>query len=105
MKTTRCLGEWFFLVLGCLDDLGQPETQYPMERRQLADILATSHALLNTLFDDEPLPFHFTFSGCLLCEIQTQPENGFVFCGWLWGSFNHASRADGALTFLCFAKE
>ena len=74
MKTTRCLGEWFFLVLGCLDDLGQPETQYPMERRRLADILATSHALLNTLFDDEPLPFHFTFSGCLLCEIQRQPE-------------------------------
>ncbi|EEP68206.1 hypothetical protein [Kingella oralis] len=41
MKTTRCLGEWFFLVLGCLDDLGQPETQYPMERRRLANILAT----------------------------------------------------------------
>ena len=35
------MGEWFFLVSGCLDDLGQPETQYAMERRRLTDILAT----------------------------------------------------------------
>ena len=34
-----------------------------------------------------------------------QPENRLLFCGWHPISFNHASRADGALTFLCFAKE
>ena len=34
-----------------------------------------------------------------------QPENGLCFVVELGCSFNHASRADGALTFLCFAKE
>ena len=34
-----------------------------------------------------------------------QPENGLCFVVELGCSFNHASRADGALPFLCFAKE
>ncbi|WP_369582161.1 hypothetical protein [Kingella oralis] len=46
MKTTRCLGEWFFLVSGCLDDLGQPENQSPK--------------LKTTCHTTKPFPF----SGC-----------------------------------------
>ena len=37
----------------------------PMERRLLADILATSAVLLNTPFGDEPSPLHFRFQAAL----------------------------------------
>ena len=50
---------------------------------------------------DAPLGY---FQAVFVYRIR-QPENGLVLCGKHPISFNHASRADGALTFLCFVKE
>ena len=40
-----------------------------------------------------------------MVQHSRQPENDLCFVAGFGHSFNHASHADGALTFLCFAKD
>ena len=69
-----------------------------MERRRLADIVSCKlrYAVLCT---------HLSFSGCLLLAHIGSLKKDLCIVASFERSFYHASRADGALTFLCFAKE
>ena len=53
----------------------------------------------------EPPTLHFWVFRLPFVYGMRQPGNGLCFVVELGCSFNHASRADGALPFLCFAKE
>ncbi|WP_325198844.1 hypothetical protein [Kingella oralis] len=68
----------------------------PMERRRLANIFSTSKAQLNTLFGDEPSPFHFRFQAASGVR-QPAERSGVAKLKWVGVAHLFKARTVGLL--------